>query len=74
VDLESIGKILSKELHIPMILIVNEWLFENSAEERTKQVGTLRLNRPYAVTHKKNGIKLGKRTRYRKKERDKETK
>jgi len=52
---------------------VNEWVFENSTEERTKQqVGTLRLNRLYAVTKKNNGIKLGKRTTYRKKERKKE--
>lgn len=37
-----------------MMLVVNEWLFENSAEERKKQqVGTLRLNRPYSVTEKK---------------------
>jgi hypothetical protein len=50
--IDSIGKFLSNEFHVPMILIVNKWLFENSAEERTKQVGTLRLNRLYAVTKK----------------------
>ena len=55
-----------------MILRVNEWLFVNSTEERTKQVGTLRLNRPYSVTKKNDGIELGKRTRNTssKKERD----
>ena len=71
--LDFIGKILSKGLYIPMILVLiaNEWLFENSAEERTKQqVGTLPLSRPYSVTEKNDGIKLGKR----KKEGDEETK
>jgi len=60
VGLDSIWKILSKELHIPMILRVNEWLFVNSTEERTKQVGTLRLNRPYSVTKKKWWNRIGK--------------
>ena len=161
VGLDSIRKIVSKELHIPMIVIVNEWHFENSAEEMTKQVVelvrnlvahgdaregkwrgngrlewvastltppsnvvypallklmrtprlpavdwtdattdlnglvrfgerqnlvsarvpsrsaraiTLRLNRHTQLTKKKDDIKLGKRKRYRKKERDEETK
>jgi hypothetical protein len=57
-----------------MIVILNECLFENSAEERTKQVGTFRLNRTYLVTKNNDGIKSGKRKRYRRKERDEETK
>ena len=60
--LDSTGKILNKELHIRMIVIVNECRFEKSAEEKTKQqVGTLRPNSPHSVTKKNDGIKLGKR-------------